>query len=370
MIRDKPVFRGAGTGRGARTTKPRGQRREVSDIMGMPSTIKRFLSVFVLVSLPVLSMAVGQDAPPAGSDAAPTIDEARAAWKEIYNKYLEGFTASIDTRIRCEFPTSKQVQEESLREEVSLKGNLLWSRHFDQIPERPNTLSCGNDKYTFLLEEDGTSHSYRLKETEVKDSAGDEERLDYVEIFNGIRLGGIAWLEKVVTDPTFQILSAKYIDDPDSGRRLAEFTFKSEYLVGDAERMTGGRIVLIPEYYWMVKEYQFDAEEVDSAVEEKYNYKSTITYQMIEGIPFPEEIFLTTVLPDGTPFGITRTDKVTKVTRQPLPKKQFYLRYYGFGAPAEVTRGRWYKIAAIAAACFLIAAGIYLRRRRAGRQTA
>ena len=40
------------------------------------------------------------------------------------------------------------------------------------------------------------------------------------------------------------------------------------------------------------------------------------------------------------------------------------LTYYGFKEPAEVTRGRWYKIAAIAAACVLIAEGIYLRRRR------
>ena len=331
--------------------------------MGMPSTIKRFLSVFVLVSLPVLSMAVGQDAPPAGSDAAPTLDEARAAWKEIYNKYLEGFTASIDTRY--EFRMHQQVQEGSFREELSLKGNLLWSRHTDQIPERPNTISCRNNKYTFRLEEDSTSHSYQLKETEFKDSSGEEERLTNVEFFDGLRIYD-ALLEDVVTDPTFKLLTASYISDPDTGQRLAEFTFQSECQVSESERTTGGRIVLIPECFWMVKEYQADIESVDSADEEKYILKRTMTYQTIEGIPFPQEFFLTCVLPDGTPIGMTRTDKVTKVTRQPLPKKQFYLRYYGFDEPNRPIHLPGPAIF-IAVGILLIGAGIYLKRRAAGR---
>ena len=331
--------------------------------MCMPSLVRHLLYVFAFVMFHFLSLVIGEE--------EPNLSDAQVAWKEIYNKYREGFTARMNWE--WEFRVHQQIHQGSARYEISLDGGFQSVRCSDYVPDRPNGLGCWNDRYRFSLEEDKSTHSYQVKNVEMGSCSEDKGWMEPLSactvLFDGLYVYD-AWIDKVVTDPTFKVLTANYISDPDTGQRLAEFTFEGECQVSETERTTGGRIILIPEYYWMVKEYQVDVESVEPTDEEKFFLKKAITYQMIEGIPFPEEVFLTCVLPDGTPIGMTRTAKVTEVTRQRLPKEQFYLSYYGFAEPKAVSADHLYRYIAIAVACFLIGLGLYLRhRQRAGRQT-
>lgn len=342
--------------------------------MGRRFFVNRLFSITAIIPIFFCGMVLCQDAVIPHDDETPKIDDAREAWKHIYAEYRKGAFVEMKWDSVAQFG-EKKSEESTVIFETSLRGDFQWVKDKEQIPVRPNILGGWNERYRFFLEEGKDSGPYQIRGVDIKSSSDDSGWMNlmyaFIVLFDGLHICD-TWIEKVVADPTFHVLTASYTSDPDTGQRLAEFTFQSDCQVSESEteRMVGGRIVLVPECYWMVKEYQVDIESVGSAKESKGVLKKDVTYQMVDGIPFPETVESSFVLPDGTPNGVARRARLTKVTRQPIPKEQFYLSYYGFAEPTAVSADHLYRYIAIAVACFLIGLGLYLRhRQRAGRQT-
>lgn len=338
--------------------------RQESEIhsMNILSPIKRLLYVFAFVLSPFSGMIIGDDSPAAGDEAAPKLEDARAAWRQIYAEYRKGVFAEMNWISVARFG---KESEESLRCDVSVCGDFQWVRGSDYIPARPNGIGGWNDKYRFSLEEDQLSGPYQVKSIDEKKPLDDSGWMELFQactvLFNGLYIRD-TWIDKVVCDPSFTILTASYTNDPVSGRRLAEFTFEGDCPVAEVERAIGGRIVLIPEYFWMVRELRVDIESVDSGEVKNMIYEKKITYRMVDDIPFPEMVQSSFTLPDGTPTGFARTSWITKITRRPIPKEQCYLSYYGFDEP-DSTKHLPAADIAFTIGAVLIGAGIYLKRR-------
>jgi hypothetical protein len=181
-------------------------------------------------------------------------------------------------------------------------------------------------------------------------------------VFMGIMLED-AWLENLVDSASFEIISMTTTKIANDDNEYVELTFNSDFLSdGGATKVRGGKILLIPNLYWVIKHYELDVEGDlgrDGIVHAKS--RRSIDYQTIDGIPFPKKSEMIYEFIDGRINAHMKIDYVS-TERGDIPKDILFLSYYGFSEPIDPNRGiGMFRIVSTTIGILLIITGLFMR---------
>ena len=301
----------------------------------------------------------GVDAP-APIDTA-FLDTARQAWSRLRAAYAQGYAAKVD----IEVPISKHTAQS----EIFYQGVYQLSRSRDGNHESPNSIEGVNRRYSFFLELDDDSGKFSARSVKIKERTDPEGVIEPVgavgSFFDGVQLLEDP-IERLVQDPSFKITKAADLNDPESGQKIKEIEFEADYLVlsQEHERVFRGRIQLLPDLYWQIKEYELylNSTTIES---ERFVDTGNVSYQTVDSLPFPDKVEYRMSFADEPDHPLVIFHfHLYDIRRQEPPKKECFLKYYGLKEPPRFTPKELIRFAAVLAAFVLLGAGMFLKYRK------
>ena len=302
------------------------------------------------------------DNPGAGAPApvdTSFLDTARGAWSRLRAECGRGYAA----KCHAEAPKSNRVYES----ELFYHRVYQLSRTEVNTPER--YIMGLNRRYSFYLGDDEKNGEYTTASFKIRKTLKEEQ---FAETTSAavLLLGGLIVendpIERLVQDPSVQFTKAADLTDQDSGQKIKEVEFRSDYIVLNQEksRITRGRIQFLPDLYWQIKEYTVWYDSTDDP-SERFVSNSAITYQTVDGLPLPDTLEVRFSFADDpdNPLGMVRS-RLYEIHRQAPVKKQCFLKYYGQKEPPLFGVDEYIQYAMFLLAFVLIGLGIFLRHRR------
>lgn len=322
----------------------------------------RFVSVLI-VSLFFIGFeyfVLGVDL--AGLSRAELVPTARDSWKEIKEEYLRGLAVTIRYSLVDDPRNASEAR-------ILIDEKNEYNR-FSRLNYPDETIHVVNTRYSFNIRQEGDDDSWALQEMfDSPDQARTHQRmhggvlLGTSLVFAGVMLEE-AWLDDLMDSATFEILSVSPKRMENDDNEYVELTFKSDFLSDNgATKVRGGRVLLMPNLHWVVKQYEVNLES-DFGENNVAHLKGTrfIDYEIIDGIPFPrrsESIY--SFENDGKVFSHMKCDYVS-IKRGGIPTDILYLRHYGFSEPISPSHwGSTFRIITAVLGILMILLGLYMR---------
>jgi hypothetical protein len=233
--------------------------------------------------------------------------------------------------------------------------------HFSD-PKLGESLRVINRNYAFYIRKDD-SNSWVLKNF-IDNHDFSRNKVNKLlpattNVYEGIILLD-GWLEDLVKSNGFEIISI----NKKTNNEDVELVFRSHYESCEKNWILGGTILFSPKQYWVMKQYQINAEffdtEKNNKKSEPYEVTATLEYQHIDDIPFPQKSHYVNI------FSKTETLTLTKnyilINRTVLPQKMFDMSHYGFPEPSHpMRRGDVIRIILMVVGTILILVSLFMK---------
>ncbi|MDR1382727.1 MAG: hypothetical protein LBJ67_02595 [Planctomycetaceae bacterium] len=324
----------------------------------MPRYFKIALSVFTLffIIVATTNMVYSDD-----KIITPTTFrlEASNAWSKLKSEYQKGVDITIEY-------SSLILENTDAKMRVCFDKDFEMNHIFYSNGEFNNVI---NKKYAFNIRKKTDTPSWIVRNM-FSDPMISRENSQY---FNKI-LGGTAivfvgilvedaWFEELLNSNTFTLLSItnKKIDNEE----YVELQFKSNFFADQINKVLGGKILLDPNHFWVIKEYEVEVEVPPFNKGEKNRLvvaNNAIDYQYIDNMPFPQKYNTVYKYHNGEVISHL-VFNFTSVKRSKVPQEIFYLKYYGFSEPVNPLkiRSTVLRIILIAIGVILILIGLYMK---------
>ena len=308
-----------------------------------------------------LSLAIARADDGANDGASAPVDEkffdqVFEGWKQLIDAYGWGYSATIDVR----FPISGHTMNCDYRYH---RVYCLSRSHKCFDNEIKDTVRGKNNRYCFdlTIEENG---KYKLDDAQ-KRTPENSQPFGWFLPGCWLEFGNIP-IEKLVRDSTFIITKTEDITDPHSGEKIKEVEFEADFVDPEVEqeRIYRGRILFLPDSYWLIKEYTVFSDSLLSE-SERFVVNGNVSYQTVDGLPFAEKSEENICYKDDPDKPLlTAICQISEVHRWEPVKEECFLKYYGLRKPMLVTPKELLRRALILAAVVLLGLGLFIKFRK------
>jgi hypothetical protein len=236
--------------------------------------------------------------------------------------------------------------------------------------EKNELLQVANKKYSFYLQKENERSGWKVRELfDDPLSSKDSSQYFHKKFWGtGIVLSCLmvenCWINELIDSNTFELLSVENKKDSNGNNSEVELRFKSNHFADQMSKILGGTILLDPDHYWVIKEYELEVEGLPTKNGEKSTFaivKSIIDYQYIDNIPFPKKYDICYKYHNQEVISHLVFD-FTSVKRCQVPQEIFSLKYYGFPEPSHpMRRGDVIRIILMVVGTILILVSLFMR---------
>ncbi|MDR2644138.1 MAG: hypothetical protein LBC74_15255 [Planctomycetaceae bacterium] len=257
------------------------------------------------------------------------LSDIRISWDKLKSEYQKGVDIMIEYHV---------VSEKETKQEIRVCFDSFFElNHFFS---KGDFLQAINKKYAFNIRRDVNLSNWTIRDF-FDNPVMPRENSPYSNKLlwgTSIVLGGIiveeAWGLELFNSSGFKLISIekKKFD----GDELVEIQFRSNFVSHRTSKILGGKILLDPGHYWEIREYELDVEAlpVKNEKSEFAVVKRVISYQYIDGVPFPQNYDICYRYRDGSVVNHLVFD-FTSIKRVNIPQEIFYLRHYGLSEPVN-----------------------------------
>jgi hypothetical protein len=294
--------------------------------------------------------------------AARFLDEAPKAWSQSKKFYLT-LQGKVDEK--QVILTGVGSPFEADFEFKCFDGNVLRHTRAIENGKVHDDIACYNSEYGFSLSRNSSNGSWQVKYI-GKDKKPVMDQIEHLGavmfVSYTIDRQSLPW---TIQQPGFRLTSIRRIKR--EGADLIEVNFETTSYLREDWRITDGRVVLDPNHFWAVQEY--DLNGTSSVKRLKLIVKGQINYSgEMQGFPIPQSCTIDYFdYGDGRENHSRRDYTYKEITKCNARRTDFTLSAFDLPEivkPSKTSSHRWVWLLSIALVCLIAATALRFRLRR------